>query len=98
MATYSFIDVSASLSGPGVSADMGFGAAIAEEGVTIDATQDTNTMTIGADGEGQHSLHADKSGNVVVLTLKTSPLNAILMATYDLQRASSALWGKNIII
>ncbi len=34
-----------------------------------------NTMTIGADGEVMHSLHADKSGTVTVNLLKTSPTN-----------------------
>jgi hypothetical protein len=34
---------------------------------------------------------------VTVRLLKTSPINALLMAAYDLQSASSALWGQNII-
>jgi len=39
--------------------DLGYGAAIAEEGITFAMAGDKNTMTIGADGEGMHSLHAD---------------------------------------
>lgn len=98
MSTYSFLDIAASFAGPTGTADLGFGAAIAKEGITITASQDTNTMTIGADGEGTHNLHADKSGHITVRLLKTSPTNAVLMAHYDLQRANSSLWGQNVIV
>jgi hypothetical protein len=98
MSTYSFLDVAASFAGPTGTADLGYGAAVAKEGITISASQDTNTMTIGADSEGTHNLHADKSGHLTVRLLKTSPTNAILMAHYDAQRARSSLWGQNIII
>lgn len=52
---------------------------------------------IGADGEGMHSLHADKSGTVTVRLLKTSPTNAKLMAMFDAQTTSSSLHGLNLI-
>ena len=58
---------------------------------------DKNTMTIGSDGEGMHSLHADKSGQVTLRYLKTAPINAKLMALYDAQSLDSRLWGKNLI-
>jgi len=96
--TYSFKDVSASLAGPTGSANLAYGAAIAEEGISIDMTGDKNTMHIGADGTPMHSLHADKSGTVVIRTLKVSPLNAILQTMYDQQQLSSTLWGQNVII
>jgi hypothetical protein len=96
--TYSFKDVSASLTGPTGSANLGYGAAIADEGITIDMVGDKNTMHIGADGTPMHSLHADKSGIVTIRTLKTSPLNAILQTMYDAQQISSTLWGQNVII
>ncbi len=32
-------------------------------------------MTVGADGEVMHSLHAGKSGTITVTLLKTSPVN-----------------------
>ena len=98
MSTYSFQDVVATLTGPTGDADLGFGASIAKEGISIVRAAETNTMQIGADGGGQHSLHADRSGHLTVRTLKTSPLNAILQAMYDAQRASSALWGQNTIV
>ena len=97
MSTYSFMDVSATLVGLGAVIDLGYGSANAEEGITVAAAGDKNTMTMGADGEYMHSLHADKSGQITVRFLKTSPVNAKLMALYDLQSASSAAWGQNII-
>lgn len=96
--TFSFKDVSANITGPTGSANLGYGAAIADEGITIDMAGDKNTMHIGADGTPMHSLHADKSGHVTIRTLKTSPLNAVLQAMYDAQQLSSTLWGNNTIV
>ncbi|AQQ20253.1 phage structural protein [Burkholderia cenocepacia] len=95
--TYSFQDVAASIVGPGGSFSLGYGSANAEEGITIAQAGDKNTMTVGADGEVMHSLHADKSGQVTVRLLKTSPINQKLMALYDAQQLDSRLWGKNLI-
>lgn len=97
MSTYSFIDVTASIAGPGGAFNLGYGEAAAEEGIVTTMTGDKNTMTIGADGEGMHSLHADKSGTVTLRYLKTAPINAKLMALYDAQSLSSSLWGQNLI-
>jgi hypothetical protein len=97
MSTYSFIDVQATLVGPTGTVDFGYGAATAEEGITIAPAGDKNTMTVGSDGEGMHSLHADKSGQITVRLLKTSPVNQALMIQYDAQTLSSTLHGKNII-
>lgn len=97
MATYSFQDVQAGIVGPGAAFSLGYGEAAAEEGITIAAAGDKNTMTVGADGEVMHSLHADKSGQVTLRYLKTAPINALLQATYDAQSLDSRLWGKNVI-
>ena len=97
MTTYSFQDVQATLVGPTGIVNLGYGAAVADEGISIDMAGDKNTMLIGADGEGMHSLHSDKSGMVTVRLLKTSPTNAKLMAMYDAQTLSSALHGQNLI-
>lgn len=97
MATYSFLDVQASLVGPTGTCSLGYGSAAAEEGISIDMSGDKNSMMIGADGEGVHSLHADKSGKVTIRLLKSSPQNAVLMAMFDAQTLSSALHGKNLI-
>lgn len=96
--SYSFQDVSATIVGPTGFLNLGYGAAVAEEGITIDMAGDKNTMMIGADGEGMHSLHADKSGTITVRLLQTSPTNAKLQAMYDAQTLSSTLHGQNVIV
>ncbi|MFT2253396.1 DUF3277 family protein [Escherichia coli] len=98
MATYSFLDVTATLTGPTGIIDLGQGSANAEEGITQIMGGNKNTMTIGADGEGMHSLHADKSGTITVTLLKTSPVNKKLSLAYNAQSQSSSTWGKNIIV
>jgi hypothetical protein len=97
MPSYSFQNVTATLIGPTGIIDLGYGAAVAEEGITIAMAEDKNTMLIGADGEGMHSLHAGKSGQVTVRLLKTSSANAKLMLAYDVQTADAALHGQNLI-
>ncbi len=97
MATYSFLDVHATFSGPGASINMGQGAAIADEGIEIEAAEDINTMNVASDGTPMHSLHGNKGGHVRVRCLKTSPLNQQLMQVFNLQTSSSALHGQNII-
>lgn len=94
---YSFLNVVATIIGPGIVANLAAGASVAEEGLTIEPTEDKNVMTIGADGKGQHSLVASDACTVTIRLLKTSPINQLLMAAYDLQSASSALWGQNVI-
>ena len=95
--TYSFIDVQASITGPGGSFSLGYGSGNAEEGITIVTAGDKNTMTVGADGEVMHSLHADKSGQVTIRLLQTSPVNAQLHMLYNAQTLDSRLHGKNLI-
>lgn len=97
MATYSFQDVVAAIVGVGGSINMAAGAAVAEEGITIEAVADKNTMTIGADGSGMHSLAANEASTVTVRLLKTSPVNAQLQLMYNLQTKSSLTHGKNVI-
>ena len=94
--TYSFQDVTASLIGIGGSIAMGAGAGPTDEGIEIETAAAINTMTIGADGTGQHSLIADKSGKITVRLLKTSPTNAQLMAMVNFQRTSGATHGQNV--
>lgn len=98
MSTYSFIDVSASLSGATGIVDLGYGSANADEGITVTMTEAKNTMTTGADGEVMHSLHAGKSGTITVVLLKTSPVNKKLSLMYNAQSQSSATWGNNVIV
>lgn len=95
MGVYSFLSVQASISGPGGNLPLGNGAGAAEEGITFAMNEDKNTMTLGASGEGMHSLHAAKGGTVTVRLLKTSPFNAALMEMYNLQTSNPALHGRN---
>lgn len=96
--TYSLLDVSASLVGPGGVISLGAGAGVADEGISIDPIGDIGGMLIGADGSGQHSLYGDKSGRVTVRLLKTSPTNAALAAMYAFQTASAAAYGQNTLV
>lgn len=98
MFTYSFLDIQASIVGPGGSFSLGSGAGNAEEGISVEMTEDKNTMTIGADGTPMHSLHAGKSGTVNVRLLKTSPVNNALAQMYATQTSSSALHGNNVLV
>ena len=95
--TYSFQDVNCAIVGPGGAFSLGSGAGAAEEGITFTPTEEINTMQIGADGIGQHSLHANRSGTVTVRLLRTSPVNALLSALYAFQTASSSAHGQNTI-
>jgi hypothetical protein len=97
MSTYSFQDVQASISGPGGNFQLGHGVGVAEEGITIADSGERTTMTIGADGKGMQSLHADNSGKVTVRLQKTSPVNAQLEQMFNTQKQSSASWGQNVI-
>lgn len=97
MATYSFKDITAALVGVGGSINLGAGAAIAEEGITIEPVEDKNVMTIGADGAGMHSLVASEAATVTVRLLKTSPVNAQLQTMYNVQTLSSLAHGKNVL-
>lgn len=98
MSTYSFLDVNAAIDGPGGSISLGSGAGAAEEGITIEPIEDKNIMTIGADGQGMHSLVGGEAATVTVRLLKTSPVNALLQQMYNYQTSSSVLHGKNTIV
>lgn len=96
--TYSFLDVNASIVGPGGGFSLGQGAGVSEEGISTAASENINGMHIGAGGDGMHSLHADKSGKVTVRLLKTSPTNQLLSAMYAFQTASGSAHGQNTIV
>lgn len=92
---YSFMNIVAGLIGPGLAANLGDGASVAEEGIEVAYAGDINGMTIGADGEGMHALYADRSGTITVNLLKTSPMNRILSAAAAFQRSNPASHGQN---
>ncbi len=97
MASYSFLDISAAIAGPGGNFSLGSDAGAAEEGISIAMTNEKNTMTVGADGSVMHSLHGSRSGTLTVRLLKTSPVNARLAELYAVQSQSSILHGRNVI-
>lgn len=97
MSVYSFNDVNATIVGPGGNIDLAYGAGASEEGISIEMAGDKNTMTIGGDGDGMHSLHADKSGTITCRFLKTSPTNSQLQTMYDTQTLNGATHGQNVI-
>jgi len=98
MSTYSFLDVNATLVGPGGSVNLGASAAAAEEGITVEAMEDKNIMTIGAGGQGMHSLVANKASTVTIRLLRTSPTNNALQNMYNFQTGSSSRHGRNVIV
>lgn len=95
--TYSFLEVLAGLVGPGGAVPLASGSGADQEGITIDSSAEISTMQVGADGFGQHSLGADRSGHIVVRLLRMSPVNAVLMGMYNFQTASAGNHGQNII-
>lgn len=97
MATYSFLDVAVGMTGAGGSINLGAGAAVSEEGITVEAVEDKSIMTIGADGNGMHSLIASEASTVTIRLLKTSPVNSQLNEMYKQNTISSANHGSNTI-
>lgn len=96
MGAYSFLDVTASIAGPGMSLSLSEGGT-ADEGIVVTMGGDKNTMVTGARGEGMHSLHASKAGRITVRVLKTGAINAALNRAYHYQTSSSVLHGRNVI-
>lgn len=97
MATYSFNDVVAAITGPGGAINLASESGSAQEGITVEMVEDKNIMTVGADGAVMHSLLATRAATVTVRLLKTSPVNAVLQGMYNLQTRSSAVHGRNVI-
>lgn len=95
---YSFLDVHATLTGPGGTVPIGKNAGVDEGGITIEAIEETDHMRIGADGSPAHSLRGTKAAKVTVRVLKTSPTNAQLQQLFSFQRASSLNWGQNTLV
>lgn len=95
MSAYSFLDVTMTIDGEGGNFSIREGST--DEGVSVEPVGDRNTLTAGADGSGMHSLNASTASTVTLRLLKTSPVNAKLMAMFTYQSASAARWGRNTI-
>lgn len=97
MSAYSFLNVTASVSGPGVTAQIGSSAGAAKEGISREFEGDKTGTTTGADGSIMQSVHASQTGTITIRLLKTSPVNAVLSQAYNFQRQSAANAGQNTI-
>ena len=94
--SYSFLDVQASIYGPGGNVSLaGDEAGVEQGGITVTPAGERSKMTVGADGSVMHSLLGDKSGTVSVKLLKTSSVNAALQIMYNLQTTTGAQHGMN---
>lgn len=92
------MSVSATLNGPGGSVSLGYGAATADEGISVEMIDDKDAMTSGSDGAIMHSLRASNTARITVRLLKTSPANAKLSQLYNVQKSAPILWGKNTLV
>ena len=64
--SYSFLDVQASIYGPGGNVSLaGDEAGVEQGGITVTPAGERSKMTVGADGSVMHSLLGDKSGDVI---------------------------------
>jgi hypothetical protein len=93
MGVYSFINVQASIVGPGGNVNLGYGSGSAEEGITVEMSDDKGVSVAGADGQIMQTLRASNLGRISVRLLKTSPLSQM----YNTQKTISGLWGNNTI-
>jgi hypothetical protein len=92
---YSFQDVTAGITGPGI--NISFTGA-AEEGYTIEMEGDKGTLSVGAGGDGMHSVSGRQSGTITFRLQKTSTSNQQLGNGYDYQTGSAAYYGQNTIL
>lgn len=97
MSTYSFLNIQASIVGPGLTAQVGSTSGAAKEGLSTTFEEDKTSVITGADGSIMTSLKASQTGRVILRLLKTSPLNAVLSQAYNFQRVSAANTGQNLI-
>ena len=94
--TYSFLNTLVAMSGPGALSGFDLtGAGFASEAIKVTMNGDADAMTIGAAGDGMHSLSASQAGRVTISLLKTGPGNALLSALYNYQKQSAVYWGQN---
>jgi hypothetical protein len=99
MGTYSFLDTQCTLydAVTGQFINIGAGAAVSEEGIEVEQTEDVNNMKAGLDFTGVHSLHGNKNAHIMVRLLKTSPINALLQNLLQQNRTSGGKWGQMTI-
>lgn len=95
--SYSFMNVQATLAGPGAIVSLGYGSGAAKEGLHVEYLEAKDAMTVGADGAIMHSLRAGNAARIMVRLLKTSPVNQQLSIMYNFQRTQASFWGINTL-
>jgi len=71
---------------------------IDDGGITFDYVDDKSSMVNSADGKGwMHSLHAAKGATATLGLLKTSAINGLLWAQYNIQIENASLFGNDQI-
>jgi hypothetical protein len=97
MSAYSFLNIQASIVGPGLTAQIGASAGAAKEGLSTAFDEDKSVITTGSDGSIMTTVRASMTGTITVRLLKTSPVNVLLSRAFNFQRSSAINWGGNII-
>lgn len=91
--TYSFLDVQASITVANYgSFDIG-SAGESDEGIRIRNAGPKNRRTIGADGDGMHTLIASDAADGEISLMKSASGNKMLGDLYNWAKSSSANWG-----
>lgn len=88
---YSFVDVSATFSCPGGIVRLGNGAAVADEGISVEKAEDYNTMIVGTEGDILQCRHSGTHGTIRIRLLKHSESNGQLMNIMKSLKGSE--WG-----
>lgn len=92
---YSFLDVTASIEGPGGSGTLS-GGGVADEGISVEPDERVETQ-YGAGGEWMHVLKGRRGGRIVIRLLKNGIANAMLSRMFNFDTGSSANVGRNTI-
>ncbi len=98
MSTYSFQNVTATITGFGGSIKIGEGSGAAAEGLTITMANDKNVMLTGADKHVAHSLISNNAAQLTVRLLKTSATNQELSNMMNLQVQDARTHGLNTVV
>ena len=93
--SYSFLDTNFTLTGPGISVNIGGpGSAASEGGITVTPDGTKNVVHKGADGSALHNLIGSRVAKVTVSLLRSSPFNALLQQAFNFQTLSGATHGR----
>ena len=97
MALYAFTQYNSSILGVGGAFAIGNGAAVAEEGISIENVADQNIMTKGLDDSTMHSYVANNGATLTLRLLKTAITNQLLQNMWNAQKTTLVGIGANVI-